>query len=55
MFVNDPARMCIVPITWKYYSDMLAIVPIMSKKLFDYSQIYSFVVASGENGNNEGA
>ena len=34
VFVSDPARMCIVPITWKYYSDMLAIVPIINKKAF---------------------
>ena len=28
--VNDPTRICIVPITRKYYSDMLIIVPINS-------------------------
>lgn len=33
MCVNDPTRIRIVPIMRKYYSDALAIVPIMSKKL----------------------
>ena len=28
VFVNDPTKMCIVPIMQKYYSDTLAIVPI---------------------------
>ena len=28
MCVNDPARICIVPIKRKYYSDTLAIVPV---------------------------
>ena len=30
MFVNDPTGICIVPITQKYYSDTLIVVPINS-------------------------
>ena len=30
MFVNDPSGMCVVPITRKYYSDALIVVPINS-------------------------
>ena len=33
VFVNDPTKMCIIPITRKYYSDTFAIVPIINKKL----------------------
>ena len=34
VFVNDPTKICVVPIMRKYYSDISAIVPIMNLQAF---------------------